>query len=296
MNGTLLLGELACLSSALFWAFAIVLFRPSIERFGAWNVNLVRMTVASLLLGVTVVVTGQAGDMMDAFARGGLLIVVSALLGLTLGDSALFAAVGRLGAYRALLLMTLAPIFTALLAAVFQDERLPYAAWLGGAIILLGVALVVSGPAGPEKGFDRIGTSFGVLAAFGQASGVVTAKAAMGSIAILPASLVRMLVATAGLVFVLAFTGRLPSAARMLYNPAALRAVIPPATLGTYIAFMLMMAGVSWAPAAIAAVLLATTPIFSLFLEAKVHATPITARGLIGTLVAVVGVAVLAIG
>ena len=294
MSDGIMLGQAACLTSAFCWALAIVLFRPSIDRYGAWAVNLVRMSIGSLLLGLTVLATGQGATLLETFQRGGLLIVASALLGLTLGDSALFAAVGRLGASRALLLMTLAPVFAAALAAVFQGERLPLATAVGGGVILLGVALVLTAPSAKSGGrFDGAGTALGALAAFGQAAGVVSAKAAMGTMPVLPASLARMLTALVGLLVVLAVSGHLRSAVRALRNPVALRAIAPPATIGTYLAFMLMMAGISLAPAAIAAVLLATTPIFSLFLEAKLFGGTITVRGFVGTLVAVLGVAVL---
>jgi drug/metabolite transporter (DMT)-like permease len=56
-----------------------------------------------------------------------------------------------------------------------------------------------------------------------------------------------------------------------------------------------MMAGVALAPAPVAAVLLGTSPVFSLFLEAVVEKRPVTARGLLGTLLAVAGVGVLSI-
>ena len=59
------------------------------------------------------------------------------------------------------------------------------------------------------------------------------------------------------------------------------------------VALILMMIGVSLAPASIAAVLLSTSPIFSLFLEAIVDKRRITGRALAGTLLAVGGVAVL---
>jgi len=53
------------------------------------------------------------------------------------------------------------------------------------------------------------------------------------------------------------------------------------------------MAGLALAPTAVAAVLLSTSPVFSLFIEARGDRRPITVAGLIGTLLAVAGVGVL---
>jgi drug/metabolite transporter (DMT)-like permease len=54
-----------------------------------------------------------------------------------------------------------------------------------------------------------------------------------------------------------------------------------------------MMAGVAFAPASVAAVLLATSPIFSLFVERLAGGPPITVRAFLGTMVAVSGVSLL---
>jgi drug/metabolite transporter (DMT)-like permease len=54
-----------------------------------------------------------------------------------------------------------------------------------------------------------------------------------------------------------------------------------------------MMAGVDLAPASIAAVLLSTGPVFSLTIESAIERRLPTVRGVVGTLLAVTGVAVL---
>ncbi len=72
-----------------------------------------------------------------------------------------------------------------------------------------------------------------------------------------------------------------------------MRRMLPAAFLGTYLALVLMMVGVALAPATIAAVLLATSPIFGLVIEAVADRKPPTAFAVIGTIVAVAGVAVL---
>ncbi|MCP4564533.1 MAG: DMT family transporter, partial [Bosea sp.] len=216
--------------------------------------------------------------------------------------TALFAAVARIGVHRTLLFQTLAPIFAALLAIGLYGERPSTADLAGAAIILGGVTLVVmprssraSSSSAATVSFDALGIALAVLAAFGQGAGVVLAKAGMDEIPVLAASFVRLGAGGVGLVVVMVFGARLGAAARAIASPATLRQVVGPSILGTYIAFLLMMAGIAFAPASVAAVLMSTTPIFSLFIDAKVEGTPITARGLLGTLLAVAGVAVLTV-
>ena len=116
----------------------------------------------------------------------------------------------------------------------------------------------------------------------------------MADVPLISASFVRLLASVLGLLLVMQWSGRLRAAVRALATRRALRQVTPPTVLGTYVAFLLMMAGVAWAPASVAAVLLGTSPIFSLLLDRWAVGTPITARALGGTLIAVAGVGLLA--
>lgn len=300
------LGEAAAIACALCWAFAVTAFRRPIAVHGPWAVNLARSVIAAGLLGVTALALGEAPALFAA-PRGSLAVVaLSGLVGLTLGDTALFAAVGRLGAHRALLFQTLAPIFAAVLAIGFYGEALRAERLAGTALVIVGIALVISGhgrPAAPTtsapspeaSGGERLGYALAVLAAFGQGTGIVLAKDGMEDLPLVSASFVRMAAAAVAMTLVMAVNGRLPRAVSALATGESLRQIVPPTFLGAYVAFILMMAGVALAPASVAAVLIATSPIWSLFIDRLTVGTPITPRGLLGTFVAVAGVAVLTI-
>jgi drug/metabolite transporter (DMT)-like permease len=90
-----------------------------------------------------------------------------------------------------------------------------------------------------------------------------------------------------------AFGGRLAGLGCAVGHPSTLRRLLPASFIGTYLALLLMTAGIILAPATIAAVLLATTPIFGLVIEAVADRRRPTVTAVIGTVVAVVGVAVL---
>lgn len=270
----------------------MTLFRHLIAERGAWAVNLGKNAIAGFLLGVTTLALGQGPALMRAPAVDLWLIALSGVVGMTLGDTALFAAVHRIGVHRALLLQTLAPVFAAILAFALHGERLGPSQLLGAAATLLGVAVVVAPRRLGEAvgGFTAAGTTLATLAAAGQGTGVVLAKMGMETVPFLAASFIRLSVAAVGVLAILAATGRMDRVARLRGSVARL---LPPTLLGTYLAVLMMMAGIAFAPAAIAAVLLSTPPIFSLFIDARVEGTPITLRGLGGTLLAVAGVGIL---
>lgn len=304
-----LAGPAACLSAALLWALSVGLFRAPIERYGARSIALAKCLLAAVLQGLTVWAMGQGGTLLDASGRSILLITASGLVGLTLGDTALFAAVVRIGVHRTLLLQTLAPVFTALIAFLWQGERLTPGQMAGAGLVLVGIATVVAPPGWPRRRIPRqpavpagaarrtalltAGLLLAVLAAFGQGAGVVLAKVGMVDVPVAAASFLRLGAATAGLLVLSGWAGRLRDLWKLTRDRSSAARVVPATLLGTYLALFLMMAGVALAPASIAAVLLSTSPVFSLFFEALIDKKPITARGLWGTLLAVAGVGVL---
>lgn len=294
MPAALLLGELACLGAALCWAVAVALFRKPIAEQGAITVNFGKNTIAAVLLGATALFLGQLAALAEAPGAAIGALVLSGLLGLTLGDSALFLAVQRLGAHRALLFQTLAPIFAALFSFLLTGELITGVQAAGVVLVLAGVAVVVA----PARGEDRqplawAGMALAATSAFGQGTGIALTKTAMAVVPVFAASFVRQASAVAGLVVVLAFQQRLRHSLGVFGSGKRFLPILLPAVLSAYIGFALMMTGISRAPASVAAVLLAVTPVFSLFLDAATGYGKITWRGLLGTVVAVAGVAVL---
>ena len=295
----MLMGESACLLAAMLWAVAVVLFRGPIATWGARSVNLLKCLFATAALALTVLLVGGFGSLAAAPPRALWLLALSGFVGLTVGDTALFAAVGRIGAHRTLLLQTLAPVFAGLLAATL-GERLSAAQLTGGAVVLAGAAMVVGADAraGVRSAVrvTSVGLGVAVLAAFGQGVGVVIAKAGMETVPVVGATLVRLAAGTVGMLAVTARAGSLTRLARTVHEPTMLRRAGLATLLGTYTAMLLAMLGIALAPATVAAVLLSTTPIFALVVEAVVDGRRPNVAAVAGTTIAVSGVAILTVG
>lgn len=300
LGTSVLLGELACLTSALCWPIALVLFRGPIGDYGARAVNLAKCTLAALLLGATTLVLGQLPVLAAAPPRDLIVLAASGVVGMAIGDSALFASVHRLGVYRTLLLQTSAPVFAAALAMGVYGERPRTLQLLGAAVILAGVTVVVLAqrrqlPSALTGAWTPLGVALALLAALGQGAGVVLSKDGMASVPFLAASFLRLTAAAVGIAVILFLGGRLLKVVGTVGRVAAVRRIVAPTFLGTYIAVLFMMFGIANAPASIAAVLLATTPVFSLFIDARLAGKVPSLGSLAGTLLAVAGVGLLAL-
>ena len=292
------LGELSCLGAALLWAVAVQLFSSPISRYGARVVNLFKCTFATVLLGLTLLVLGGWRAFGTASGSDLAMVALSGIVGLTVGDTALFAAVNRIGPHRSLLLQTMAPVF-AIAMAWPLGERMGVLQMVGSAVILTGVVIVLTGsrdPAKEHRGRMGIGLVVGLLAALGQGGGVVIAKMGMTSVPVLPATFLRLGVGAVGLVVIAMVIGGLGRAVRGMSDRKTFPRMAMASFFGTYLAMLLMMAGVAWASASVAAVLLSTPPIFSLGVQSVVERRWPSLRGILGTVIAVAGVSLLVAG
>lgn len=291
-------GEIACLAAAALWAVAVMVFRPAIEAHGARVINLVKCALATLLLGLTAWWFGGLGEIATLPRLEFWLIVVSGVVGLGVGDTALFAAVAKLGPYRTLLFQNLAPVFTAAIALLWWGQAPSGVQSLGAVVTLVGITLVIRPSNGATAGgVSWAGVGFAVLSAFGQGAGIALAARGMVGISTLPAAFLRLAAATLGVALLTGFGIRGIRRVRgVLQDRAAVPRVVFATLIGTYLAFILMTAGIKLAPPAVAAVLLSTTPVFSLFLDAWKYGERISARAVVGVTLALAGVAGMTLG
>jgi drug/metabolite transporter (DMT)-like permease len=282
-------GELACLGAAALWALAVSLFAGPIARHGAQAVNLAKCVVAASVLAVFILVTGGFDGLRAAPGAALGWVAVSGILGLSIGDTALFAAVSRIGPHRSLLLQTFAPVFAAMLA-LSLGERLTVGQVLGGVVVLTGVVVVLEPRGAAFRTTSRSGVLFGLLGAAGQGSGVVVAKLGMEMVPVLEGTVLRLVAGALGL----AVVGLSSSQPVKSYRAATSRddgpRLLAATVVGTVVAMSLMMAGVAWAPASVAAVLLSLPPVFALIFEAVATRRLPSASGAWGTLIAMGGV------
>lgn len=290
------LHELAALGTATCWATTGVIAADAMRALGPFRFNLWRQGLVALLLAAVVWGGGHWAGIDGATA---LVLAVSGIVGILIGDTFNFAAVDRLGPRRAGAIFALNAPMAALLGWAFLGEGLSLQATCGIALTAAGVAVAILGrPRANAHRFEQTrgvigaGVAFGLLAALGQAAGSLIARPVMAAgLDPWAASLVR--VGASGVVMgLLAATPMLPpmpgkATARVLALTAAT------AVIGLLLGMTLFLYALQGSKTGIIATLSATSPVLILpLLWLRTGQRP-TAVSFAGAALAVTGLALI---
>jgi len=158
------------LGAAFFYAWSVTCARRSSAHHGPDLANLGRLLVAIIVVGLFVAFSDR-----HPFCAGWDWLILGGVLGLGVGDIALFHALPRIGVG---LTMLLTQCLAAPFALILEYETLGHSPngsqMLAALIILLGVAVALGAPAEGDPADRRAGVWLGVLSALGQACGAVS--------------------------------------------------------------------------------------------------------------------------
>ena len=286
-------GEIAAIGAAIVWASATWIYSQFSHRFSAMQLNIVKGVVASAMMMFVIPLMPMSELKLESTHI--LVLAVSGIIGIAIGDSAYFASLKRIGANKTLLLESLAPPLSGVLALMLLGAALSLQSWLGVIITTMAVTFVVFQPSQQEESVDWSGVGYGLLASVCQASGVVISHYALvaGDIPPLVGALIRLAVGVFAVILMIRFFEPKPfsSMARHLKqmgknDKAWLLGAI---FVGTFLALWLQQVALKHANPAIAQTLIATSPVFILVIYAF-KGESISKQSLIGTLCAVGGI------
>lgn len=289
------LGESAALLTSACWSLNSVCFTVAGRRVGSTSVNLLRLLMAwTLLMLLHLGLFGSPFPFQAGEARLGWL-GVSGLIGFALGDAVLFEAFVLIGARLAMLLMTLSPLFSALLAWLFlgQDLSLPKVAAM--ALTLAGIAWVVWG-GGDQEAHPHLwrGVLLGVGGALGQSVGLVfSMKGLAGGFSPISANLIRVSAGALALLLYFAATGRLRGALAGLRDARATAFIGLGAVTGPVLGVVLSLVAIAKAPMGVAATLMSLSPVILLPVSHFGFKEKVGGHAILGTLLALAGAAAL---
>jgi len=293
------LGEIAALLTAVCWTFTAMAFESAGKRVGALSLNLIRLVIGLIFLSIyNAIANGEFFPTATNYQW--FWLALSGLIGFVLGDLFLFRAFIMIGARISMLIMALVPPITALIGWITLGEKLNGMEFLGMAITLFGIVLVMSskldlkmGKAGKslKMGPVVLGSLLALGGAAGQAAGLVLSKKGMQDMDPFSATQIRIMMGVVGFSIVITIFRRWQHLFGALKDLKAMKAMTLGSFTGPFLGVSLSLLAVQHTDTGIAATLMALTPVMIIPPAILMKKEKVYAIEIIGALVSVGGVA-----
>ena len=302
------IGESIALFVSVTWTATALFSEVASKRFGAIQLNVIRMAMSLVLLMATLWIFIGAPYPKYADGSAWLWLSLSGLVGYVFGDYCLFNSYIIIGSRFGQLFMTLAPLAAAGAGWALLDERMSGTAVAGMLLTIFGIGMSVLGKGGGKTKISLKlpikGVLLGVGAGIGQGVGLVLSKIGMDYYeAALPAAdttqemimpfASTMIRAITGLIFftlILARSGKLGDLRRCVADGVGMRSAIGATITGPFIGVSLSLTAVRYTESGIAQTLMALTPIFILLPSYLIFKQRVTMREVLGAIISVMGV------
>jgi drug/metabolite transporter (DMT)-like permease len=292
------IGELAALATSVAWSGTSVLFTKATQQVGSIIVNRIRVVLGLVfLMSLNWAFYGFLLP-LDAGSDRWIWLALSGAIGYALGDVFLFQSFLCIGAQRGMLMMSLAPLMSAGLAWIFFGEILSGMQMLGVIVTLTGIAWVILRQKNgkPSQGRSPLqGVLFGLGAATGQAVGFVLSKQGLAdNFSPIAGNSIRMVAAVIVLWALAGLQGKARETIEsMRAKPKVFVWLTVAAFTGPVVGATLSLFALQHTQVGIASTLIALPPVFLLPVEWLVFKEKFDWGAVLGTLVAIGGVALL---
>jgi len=290
----LYLGELASILTAFCWSANSVCFTIAGRRVGSSTVNVVRLWIAlAAMLLLHLILFGSIFPQAEGWRLS--YLGISGLIGFAIGDAVLFEAFVLLGPRLAMLIMTLWPVFAALLAWIFLGQSMSLPRILAMAATLGGIALVVGDHSTAADGGKPKKLTLGILltlgGALGQAIGFLLSKYGLaGNYSPISANLIRVSAGTLAISLWLLLRGHLVENFLRLKDRRAFALITLGGLSGPVLGVVLSLYAIGHAKyLGVASTLMSLSPVILLPVSVLAFKERITPKAVIGTVITLGG-------
>ena len=285
------IGEIASILTAICWTLSALFFQRAGAKVGSLSVNIIRIFLGILFLGVTTFFTRGMFFPMDATSHNWFWLGLSGVVGFFLGDLFLFKSYTLIGSRTSQLIMSLAPMITAIIGWLFLSEILPVKSILGIIVSISGIMIAVAGKKLklniPLKGF-----LYALGGALGQAVGLVLSKKGMGDYDAIAATQIRAIFGFVCFFLLVTFLKRWRRVSLAVKDRTSMKSITLGAVFGPFVGVTLSLYAVQHTHTGIAATLMALVPIFIIVPSAIMFNEKITARQVIGAVISIAGASI----
>jgi drug/metabolite transporter (DMT)-like permease len=287
-------GELAALATAFFWTITALSFEFASKRVGSLAVNMIRLTIAFLILGLFNLVTRGMFLPLDASRHAWLWLSFSGLVGLVLGDYFLFKAYSVMPSRIAMVIMTTVPPITAITGWLMLGERMTPLHIFGMFVTMAGIFLAIFTK--PESGqklklsYPVSGIIFALIASVGQAGGLVLSKYGMGEYNSFTASHIRLIAGMLGYALIIISLRKTSLVKNAVHDRKGMRAIALGSFFGPFLGISFSLLAVKYTETGIAATIMAIVPILIIIPSVLVFKEKFTWMEIFGAFISVTGV------
>lgn len=291
-------GELVSLLTAVCWTITSLSFESAGKKVGSLAVNLIRLIFAFVFYTIYLYITRGMLLPFDAGLERWLWLSLSGLIGFVIGDLFLFQSYVVVGARISMLVMSLTPPITALISWLMLGEVLSLMNWVGMAVTISGIALVILKREKNGNGkFNKIRAAYsvtGILLAFGgalgQATGLVLSKKGMGDYDAFASSQIRVITGLVGFTLIFFITNRWPLFFNAFKHKAAMKRISLGSVFGPFLGVSFSLLAIQHTQAAIAATIMAIVPVLIIPAAVFIFKEKINWKEIIGAVITVGGV------
>lgn len=282
------IGEFAALGVSVCWTFSALFFEKAGYKIGSLSVNFIRLLFAIIFLGITTLITHGLFFPVDATGHQWFWLGLSGFIGFFLGDMLLFQSYMVIGSRTATLIMSLAPMLTAIIGWFFLDEILGVKSIVAIVVSLSGIIVAISNRKMklniPLKGFLL---AFG--GALGQAIGLILSKKGMGHYDPVAATQIRAIFGIFSFGILITALGRWGKIGDSFMHTTAMKSVTIGSIFGPFIGVALGLFAIQQTKTGIASTLMALVPIFIIVPSAIMFKEKIKPQQIIGAVISITG-------
>jgi len=282
------IGEIASLLTAICWTLSAIFFEKAGRRVGSLSVNIIRIFLGVIFLGITTLFTRGMFFPMDATPYNWFWLGLSGVIGFFLGDLFLFKSYIIIGSRTSQLVMSLAPMVTAVIGWFFLNEILSLNSILGIVVSVSGIMIAIAGKR-LKLNVPRRGFLYALGGMLGQAVGLILSKKGMGDYDAVAATQIRAIFGFVSFALLVTFLKRWRRVLRTSSDGTVMKAITIGTVFGPFIGVALSLYAVQHTETGIASALMALTPIFIILPTAIMFKEKITAQQVIGAVISITG-------
>ncbi|MDD5571107.1 MAG: DMT family transporter [Bacteroidales bacterium] len=294
-------GEFIALLTAICWTFTALAFESAGRKVGSLPVNIIRLSIAFVLLGLYTYSSRGLFFPSDADLRMWLWLSLSGFIGFVIGDLFLFKSYLIIGARISMLVMSLVPPLTALIGWLLMGEILSIKGAFGMFVTITGVTIVIlQKKKNPDDNNLKIKVSYpvkGLLFAFGgalgQAGGLVLSKYGMGSYNAFAATQIRVITGIIGFIFIVTFLKRWVNVKDAFKNKEGMLRISIGSVFGPFLGVSFSLLAVQYTTTGVASTIMAIIPVLIIIPSVLIFKEKPTWKEILGAFIAVGGVGVL---